>query len=308
MTAIPHVGGTTPEHASAIPHSAGLCILPHAEIPAVKATLRRRLFNKEWRAVYESLELEKKNGITLIYLNRPKVLNALDMVMRKELICLMDELEKDEMTRVIVLAGKGRAFCAGGDINTMKGFKPNDGRKRLHYIHRLIKKMISMEKPIIAAVHGYAVGAGWNLALACDMVVATKDAKFCQSFVKVGLIPDCGGMFILPRLVGLSKAKELMLTAKTISAEEAYSLGLVNQIVEEEELLDKVTEIAKQLANGPSIALGICKTILNRSMELDLDQLLEYEAFGQDLCMMTEDFEEGLKAFKEKRKPQFKGK
>jgi 2-(1,2-epoxy-1,2-dihydrophenyl)acetyl-CoA isomerase len=258
--------------------------------------------------LYKLLDVIKKDRVTFVYLNNPKTLNALDLEIRIELINLFDELENDEETKVIVLAGRGKAFCAGGDLGTMKDFKPNVGRKRLQYIHRLVKKIMSIEKPVIAAVHGYAYGGGWNMALSCDLVVAARGTRFCQSYAKVGLLPDLGGLFILPRIVGLQKAKELMLTANTVSAEEAYAMGLVNYLVESEELITKATEIANKLAAGPHISLGITKVLLNRSMELDLAELLDYESFGQDLCMMSEDFAEGRDAFLEKRMPQFKGK
>lgn len=258
--------------------------------------------------MYKLLEIDKKNMVTIVYLNKPQTLNALDLEIRRELVEVFRELENDEETKAIVIAGKGRAFCAGGDLGTMKDFKPNVGRKRLQYIHQLVKKIMTIEKPVVAAVHGYAYGAGWNLALACDLVVAARGTKFCQSFTKLGLVPDVGGLFILPRIAGLQKAKELMLTASTITAEEAYAMGLVNYLVENEELISKATEIAEKLAAGPNIALGITKVLLNRSMEMELSQILDYEAFAQDLCMMTEDFAEGRKAFLEKRTPQFKGK
>lgn len=255
--------------------------------------------------MFKTIEVDKRENYVLITLNRPEKLNALDLVMREELFETMQQAAKDDDIRAIVLTGKGRAFCAGGDLNTMGKFQPNQGRERMKNVHRLVKIIVGMDKPIIAAVNGHCSGAGMSLALACDLIVAAENAKFSQSFIKVGLIPDCGSLFFLPRLVGMARAKELMLLAPTIDANTALQMGIINKVVPSEQLLEETSNIAIKLASSPRIAVGICKSLLNKSLDTDLEKLLDYEAFAQDLCMMTEDFEEGIVAFKERRQPVF---
>lgn len=255
----------------------------------------------------ETILVERGQGIAVVTLNRPDTLNALDLTMREELLVALQELNADDQVGAIIIQGQGRAFCAGGDINTMGDFQPNEGRKRMHNIQRLVRILMQMEKPVIAAVRGYAVGAGMNLALACDLVIASEGSKFCQSFLKIGLIPDCGGHYLLPRRVGVARAKELMFFAKTITAEEAMQFGIVNRVVPEGELLETAKQMAEELAQGPRVAIGLCKMLLNKSFDTDLDTALELEAHGQDLCLMSTDFKEGKTAFMEKRKPVFRG-
>ena len=256
---------------------------------------------------YKTIVIEKEKCVCRVFLNRPDSLNALDMGMRAELSDCIDEVANDPEIRAMILSGKGRAFCAGGDITTMQQeFQPLAGRKRLKDLHAWLKKLINLEIPVIAAVNGAAIGAGFNLALACDIVIASEKAKFCQSFLKIGLVPDSAGLYVLPRIVGLAKAKELMFTAKMIDSSEAKNLGLVNQVLPEAELLTVANSLAQELANGPTGAIGLTKRILNLSLSSDLESILELEACAQDLCFRTENFEEGKRAFFEKRKPVFK--
>lgn len=256
---------------------------------------------------YKTIILEKDNSICRVFLNRPEALNSLDMVMRAELNDCLDVIANDTEIRAMVLTGKGRAFCAGSDITTLQQeFQPLAGRKRLKDLHAWLKKLINLEIPVIAAVNGAAVGAGFNLALACDIVIASEKAKFCQSFLKIGLVPDSAGLYVLPRIVGLAKAKELMFTAKMIDSSEAKNLGLVNQVLPEAELITAANSLAQELANGPTGAIGLTKRILNISLSSDLESILEFEACAQDVCFRTENFEEGKRAFFEKRKPIFK--
>lgn len=256
---------------------------------------------------YKTLILEEQDQVLKITLNRPESRNALDMEMREELSEVLDSVSKNPDIRVLILTGNGKAFCAGGDIKTMQvPFPPLAGRKRLKDLHVWLKTLINLEIPVIAAVNGVAAGAGCNLALACDMIIASREAKFIQSFVKVGLVPDAAGLYFLPRLIGLSKAKELMFTGKAIDAREAESLGLVNKVVAAEQVGPVTEKLAKELAQGSGKAIALTKRILNLSLSSDLETVLEFEAIAQDICFGTPDFVEGQKAFLEKRKPVFK--
>lgn len=256
---------------------------------------------------YKTLIVEKENNICRVFLNRPESLNALDFEIRAEINDVLDVIAGDQDIRAMILSGSGRAFCAGGDITTMQQeFKPMQVRRRLKNLHVWLKKLINLEIPVIAAVNGAAFGAGFSLVLACDIVIAAEKAKFSQSFVKIGLVPDTAGIYVLPRIVGLAKAKELMFTAKTLDANEAKSLGLVSQVVPDSELMATCNKLASELAQGATGTLGLTKRLLNLSLSSDLESILELEAFAQDVCFRTDNFAEGKKAFFEKRKPEFK--
>lgn len=206
------------------------------------------------------------------------------------------------------MTGSGRAFCAGGDISTMQaGAGPFAGRERLKKVHGIITGLLRMEKPVIAAVNGYAVGAGCNLALACDIIIAAESAKFGQAFVNIGLVTDMGGAYLLPRAVGLHKAKELCFTGQNIEAREAERIGLVNRVVPDAELESTVKALAGKLAKAPTKAIALAKELLNKSFETNLYALLEFESFAQSTAFQTEDFKEGAAAFLEKREPHFQG-
>ncbi|WP_206811564.1 enoyl-CoA hydratase/isomerase family protein [Paradesulfitobacterium ferrireducens] len=258
--------------------------------------------------VNNSIILERSGRICTLYLNKPNTRNALDFHMREELSEALDSIATDPSIRVLILSGKGSAFCAGGDLRSMDHkFNPFEGRQRLKTTqHTWLKKLIELEIPVIAAVNGVAAGAGFNLAIACDLVVAAEEAKFIQSFIKVGLVPDAGGLYYLPRLVGLHKAKELMFSGGIIEAREAERLGIVNTVVPGNELMAYAQEKAAELSQLPMNALALIKKMLNLSLESNLDTMLELEAMAQDLCFASEDFVEGRKAFFDKRKPKFK--
>lgn len=257
---------------------------------------------------FEFILVDKKDGIYTITLNQPKTLNALNMEMREEIYLALTESANDAEVKVIVITGAGRAFCSGGDIGTMGQFKPNQGRKRLQNIQKITRAIWTMDKPVIAAVNGACAGAGMNIALCCDYIVANESAKFVQAFTKIGLVPDLGGFYLLPRRVGLQRAKELVLLAPTIDVKTAYEYGIVNKIVPDDNLLEEAYKVADKLAKGPSIAYALTKSLLNKSLDSDFEQALIDEAFAQDMLFMTDDFQEGIAAFKEKRKPEFKGK
>ena len=254
----------------------------------------------------KSVLISKEEDILTITLNKPQSLNALDLEIREELLVALNESARDDEVRVLVITGQGRAFCAGGDLSTMgRDFAPGEGRTRLQNIQRITRAITSMDKLVIAAVNGPAAGAGCNLALSCDFIIAAEEAKFVEPFGKVGLVPDLGGLYFLPRLVGLLKAKEMVFTWKTIDAREAEKIGMVNRVVPLEKLYSEVKKLADQLVRGTAPANGLTKSIINKSLQSTLDQVLELEANAQDMCLMSSDHKEGVRAFIEKRKPEF---
>lgn len=253
--------------------------------------------------------LEKDAGVATITLNRPTAMNSLNDRLVKELTDILLEVQKDPEVRAVVLTGNGKAFCAGGDLfYLLELTEPVKARQFISDAGKATALIMAMEKPVIAMVNGVAAGAGFNLALACDLVFCAPTVRFAQSFANVGLVPDCGGMYLLPRVVGLHKAKELMFTADLIDANKAKELGIVNHIVESDQLKETVYAFANRMAESAPVALGLMKKVLNRSDNLDLETVLELEADTQTICMQTADHHEGVAAFKEKRKPQFTGK
>lgn len=252
---------------------------------------------------------QKRDGVTWIILNRPEVRNAMSALMFDELNQLLLQLGKDASTRSILLTGEGKSFCAGGDLAEMKaGYGGNAGFYRfMENANRCIATLMEIDKPVVAAVNGAAMGAGMNLALVADIVIAAENAKFSEIFGNVGLIPDLGGTWLLPRLVGRAKAKELIFSYRMIDAEEALTLGLVNQVVPTEALLETATQVAEQLAHGPTFAFSMAKRLINRCYETDLHTALQMEAFAQSLSANSSDHQEGVLAFFDKRKPSFSG-
>jgi len=256
---------------------------------------------------YSEITYSCSKGIATLTLNRPELLNPFSAAMAREVAVAIEEARADEGCCVLVITGAGRAFCAGGDVSAFKkGMNVIEGREYVIQVGRAVLAMHNFEKPIIAAVNGYAMGAGFNLALAADLIVAVKEAKFAQVFSQVGLAVDTGGSYFLPRVVGLARAKELVFTGRTIDAEEALKMGLINRVVEKENLEQEVASLATELAQGPSQALGLDKMLINSGLETDLETALTEEALAQSLCMQTEDHVEGVKAFYEKRKAKFK--
>ena len=258
--------------------------------------------------MYETLLLEKKDGIALVTLNKPESYNAMDMVMRVELYEILTALARDDEAGVVVITGAGKAFCAGGDITTMGGSRPNAGRKRMQHVQRVTRAFMESEKPVVAAINGPCAGSGMALAMSCDLALASDRAKFGLAFLKIGLVPDLGTFYLLPRIVGLRKAKELVLLSEIFDPAKALDLGLVNRVVPHESLMEETWKLAQKLHRGPRIAQGLAMQLLNKSYEMDYETSLREEAFAQDLCMLTEDFREGIASFKEKRHPTFSGK
>jgi 2-(1,2-epoxy-1,2-dihydrophenyl)acetyl-CoA isomerase len=258
---------------------------------------------------YQTLFHERRDTVATITLNRPDARNALDIVMRRELIAALDEVEADAAARVLILTGAGGHFCAGGDVKTMreKRHTAAEGRARVELLNAMVRRLVDFPKPTIAMVDGYAVGAGSNLALCCDLIVASDRAKFGELFWKIGLVPDGGGTWLLPRVVGLARAKELIFTADVIDAAEALRIGLVNRVVPVAELEAATRALAEKIAAGPPAVLKMAKHMVNRAATSDLAAALDLEAFSQGLAIASEDHQEGLRAFFEKRPPRFTG-
>ena len=258
---------------------------------------------------YETLTVDVAGAIATIALNRPEVRNALDLTMRRELAAALDEVEADAGTRVLILTGRGGHFSAGGDVKSMRDRRHTaaEGRERVEALNRLVVRLAEFPRPTIAMVDGFAVGAGCNLALACDLIVASDRARFGEVFAKIGLVPDGGGTYFLPRLVGLARAKELVFTADIVDAAEAHRIGLVNRVVPGGSLEAETRALAARIAAGPPATLRMAKHMLNRSPELDLRGALDQEAAGQAIAITSDDHQEGLAAFFAKRLPRFTG-
>jgi 2-(1,2-epoxy-1,2-dihydrophenyl)acetyl-CoA isomerase len=257
---------------------------------------------------YETILYEKQSGVATITLNRPQALNAFTSQMNREFLDALRDAEKDSETRTIIITGAGRAFCAGQDL---KARSPNQrgslGQSLRENYNPIILRLRGMEKIVLASVNGIAAGAGCNLALACDLRIASEEARFIEAFVRVGLAPDCGGSFFLPRLVGLSKAMELFLLGEPLDAQEALRVGLVTKVVPANELPSRAREMAERLAQGPR-SIGLIKRAVNHNLKAELESQLEYEANLQEIAGRSADFDEGVKAFLEKRAPAFTGK
>lgn len=249
-------------------------------------------------------------GVFEIVLNRPDRMNALNEDLFTELAEAVVEAKRNPSVRAVLLYGEGKGFCSGGDLKDFGIDETNTTavKEFLQHGHKSIIGLYHMEKPVIAAVHGPAVGAGCNLAFACDMVIADETATFSEIFAKVGALPDLGGLYFLPQKIGMHKAAELIFTAKVLDAKAAYDYGLINEVTATGQSITKAKELAKQLASGPTKALGLAKRILHQAPYASLENILELEAHGQANIFQTEDFKEGKQAFIEKRKALFQGK
>jgi 2-(1,2-epoxy-1,2-dihydrophenyl)acetyl-CoA isomerase len=261
---------------------------------------------------YANISLERGEGVGRLTLSRPEALNALDHATVEELLDAVEALADDDAVRAIVLTGAGRAFSAGGDIKEMAraGTEVSEQffEQVLATLNRTILALAEMPKPVVAAVNGIAAGVGFNLALAADVRVAARSAEFTQAFLKLGLVPDGGGTFLLPRIVGWARATELILTARTVSSEEALRLGIVHEVVDDSEFERAVDGWARRLAEAPTAAIGRIKQLLAHSLTADLKSQLRFEREMQMASGRTADFREGVAAFLEKRAPRFTGK
>ena len=250
-------------------------------------------------------------GVATITLNRPEKLNAFNDEMLKALEGALKQAEKDPAVRCVVITGAGRGFTAGQDLAAVQDRDRSGGmsfREHLeHTYNRVIKKIRKMEKPVIASVNGVAAGAGASLALSCDLRICSEKASFIKSFIGVGLVPDSGSTFFLPRMVGYARAFELAITAERLSASDALGLGLANRVVAPEALAEATSEFAGRLAKAPTKAIGLTKRAMNRALTSSLDEALGYEAQLQEIAGGTADHAEGVAAFLEKRPPAYQG-
>jgi 2-(1,2-epoxy-1,2-dihydrophenyl)acetyl-CoA isomerase len=257
--------------------------------------------------MYETIEFDVLHHVARITLNRPDAMNAFTEQMHKELIHALQATAKDPEIRCIVLTGAGKAFNAGQDLKEVSSTQVDFGEFLRNRYNPLILQMQQTEKPIIAAINGVAAGAGMSLALACDIRLASEQAVFANVFINIGLVPDSGGCFFLPRIVGIGKALELAFTGEKISAAEALRIGLVNKVYAVDTFTTEVMEYAGKLAKLPTKTIGLIKRTMYSSLHMNLQDTLEHEAIAQDIAGHSEDYQEGVKAFLEKRAPDFKG-
>ncbi len=257
---------------------------------------------------YQTVLWAVDGGVATLTLNRPDVLNALNKQMTDEIQDALKQAERDKAIRCLVITGAGRAFSAGEDLRAHAGGVRASvaDAVRTRY-NPIVLKMRGLEKPIIAAINGVAAGAGMSLALAADLRIASDKAKLIMAFSRIGLVPDSGGSYFLPWLVGLGKAAELCMLAEDVLADEAWRIGLVNRVVPADQLVSATAEWANKLAQGPTVAYGLTKRALNRAMHAQLHEILEYEGHGQETASRTADAQEAIAAFVEKRTPHFKG-
>lgn len=261
---------------------------------------------------WEHVLLDKKDGVATITLNRPEKYNAFAGQMRQEIVEVIDDVAEDREVRVVVITGAGKAFCVGGDVNefvagTTEALEAQVSSER-HAMCKAVLTINAMEKPVIASVNGVAAGGGCNLALSCDMRIASEKARFGQVFVRRGVHPDWGGIYFLPRLVGYAKAAELIFSGEVVGAEEALRIGMVNKLVPHDQLVEATGELAERIAKNAPIPIAFAKRGLQNFNKWDLPQALDYESYVLDVCRKSEDLIEGFSSFLEKREPIFKGK
>jgi 2-(1,2-epoxy-1,2-dihydrophenyl)acetyl-CoA isomerase len=257
---------------------------------------------------FDTLLYAVDDGVATLTLNRPQALNAFSNAMQSDLAVAIPMIAADDAVRCVILTGAGRAFCAGGDMADMEGADtaPLAGRNRLRtMLHTVLAPLVRLETPVIAAVNGAAVGAGFNLALAADIALVDEAAVMSQIFVQVGLVPDTGGLHLLTRQIGLNRAKELCFTGRRLTGREAAELGLVNRALPAAELMPAALALAREIAAGPAAAIGMMKSLLNLSATATLEQMAEFEAYAQAIALTTSDHREGVQAFREKRRPVF---
>jgi enoyl-CoA hydratase/carnithine racemase len=266
---------------------------------------------KKAKKEFKTVLLSQEGNIATVTLNRPEVLNSMSPALMKDLTKAVGIVAKDENIRAVIINGAGRAFCAGGDVRDiarMANMNPLDYREYINEVFESIRGIVWMEKPVIAAIKGSAVGGGLDLAMACDIRIAARGTKMGSAFIRMGLLPELGGIYFLPRLAGVGMARLLAFTGDLITAEEAERMGLVEKVVPEEELDKTARDLAAKLAKGPTKAIAMTKIAINRSLNMDLESSTDYCWRLNPLLLQTEDYHEAFTAFLEKRTPTFKGK
>jgi 2-(1,2-epoxy-1,2-dihydrophenyl)acetyl-CoA isomerase len=259
---------------------------------------------------YENITLERRDGVATLTLNRPNAANSIDIPLARELMDAAITCDEDPATRAVIVIGAGAMFCAGGDLRSFGAAGADIGARLKEltvYLHAAVSRLTRMSAPVIAAVNGMAAGAGFSLAVAADLVIASESAAFVMAYTNAGLVPDGSSTFFLPRRIGDRRARELMLTNRRLTAAEALDWGLVNQVVAREQLLPTATKLAATLAAGPTSSFGATKALLNASFENGLETQMELEARAIAAASTGPDGQEGIRAFLEKRKPAFTG-
>lgn len=258
---------------------------------------------------FQFLKYEVAQGVATITLNRPEVYNALNDGITYELQDALKAVAKDDQVRVVVLTGAGKAFCSGQDLKAASGQEKRSFMESLQKRYNpIIRAMRSLPKPIICRLNGVAAGAGCSLALAADLIIASEEATLIEVFINIGLVPDSGSAYFLPRLVGMAKAFELCAMGSRVKAAEALQLGLVNRVTPVDQLDTVVKEYTDYFAQAPTKSIGLIKKMLTKATTSGLDEMLDYEAYCQEIAGTSQDYKEGVTAFLEKRKPAFKGK
>lgn len=253
------------------------------------------------------IELKREGNVAIVTLNRPDKLNAMTDAMYNRMTELLTGFQTDDSVRAVIVTGAGRAFCSGSDVTTMVNTNLVAGRARMQTRHHMINALANLEKPVIAAVRGAAVGIGFSIAMACDLIIAADNAKFSQIFKKIGLIPDGGSIFFLTQRIGIARAKELVYTARMLPAEEAREWGIINRVVPDAELESNTLALAQELAGSATFALALAKKMFQAMYVPTLETHLEQENLCQGTAKLTEDHLEGVAAFKEKRAAKFNG-
>lgn len=254
-----------------------------------------------------NVTLAVENGIATVTLDRQEKMNALSEDMYADMTRIFEEVQADETVRAVILTGAGKAFCSGSDVGGMANVDVLANRARMKRRHRMIANLVNIEKPVIAAVNGACVGIGFSIALACDLIIASDNAKFSQIFKKIGLVPDGGSIFFLVQHLGIARAKELVYSARMLPAEEACDWGMVTRVVPQAGLEAAAQALARELADSATYALGLAKKMFQSMYTPSLEALLETELLSQATARLTDDHKEGLAAFAEKRKPKFSG-
>jgi len=252
---------------------------------------------------YTAIDWRNEDGVGVLTLNRPDKRNALDVTMREEIADVVLRVRRDAAVKAMIITGSGGSFCAGGDLAALSGAKMDAAaaRQRIRDLHVWFPELVNLEKPVISAVDGPAFGAGFMLALAADFVLASPRARFCAVFVRIGLVPDLGGFWLLPRIVGLQRAKELAMTGRTVGVEEAQRLGIVLETHPSEMLLDRAMAFAGRFRHASTAALGMAKSVMNQSYNLDQRALAEMEAYAQALAITSDAHAEAVGRFLDKQ-------